>query len=266
MDEIEFRQRVYANPAAPDEEVLAAARENPAFQKILDEAQKMDADIHDLVSGIVVPEGLHNRLLDIANEDGIEALDSGENDDPIPSILGVPPANSSFFQYYAMAACLLLVIGVTFTLTYKPGPTAPELAMGDEFINHIYMEAPEMALMNSGANNSVVNWNDVDSIMATAGVQLAGGVRDESNLFYANPCIVIPEYASAHMMVQGSSGTVSVFVIQNSPVSNEFQIRDERFNGVVVPLDQGNLILVGEEDENLEAVKDLFSENLEWVI
>ena len=57
-----------------------------------------------------------------------------------------------------------------------------------------------------------------------------------------------------------------MFVIQNSPVNNEFQIRDERFDGLVVPMEQGNLVLVGEDGEDLEQAKNLFTDNLEWVI
>lgn len=247
-------------------EVLAAAKENPELQQILDEAQSMDSELHDLLSSIVVPEGLHNRLLNIANNNSIEPTASAADDEPIPNLADVPAANASFFQYYAMAACLLLAIGVTFTLTYNPGPSAPELAMGDEFIRHIYMESAELALMDTDNSNATVNWNDVDLVMANAGVQLAGSARGQSALFYANPCIVIPEFSSAHLMVQGESGAVNMFVIHNSPVNSEFQIRDDRFDGMVIPLDQGNLVLVGEEGENFEPVKNLFTENLESVI
>ncbi len=266
MNELEFRQRVYSNPAAPDEEVLAAARENPEFQKILEVAQKLDQEVNDLVSSIVIPEGLHNRLLDLAEDDRIEAVGSIASDEPLTNLPDVPAANSSFFQYYALAACLLLAVGVTFTLTFNPGPSAAELAMGNQFIRHIYSEPFEMAMLDADNSNVTANWTEVDQIMDSTGVRLVGNLRQEDALFYVNPCIVIPEYSSAHLMVQGDAGVVSVYVIQNSPVSSEFQIRDDRFQGVVVPLDQGNLVIYGEDGENLEPVKDLFAENMEWVI
>lgn len=258
MDETEFRQRVYANPGAPDKETLAAARENPVLQQILDETQRMEADIRDVVSSIVVPEGLHNQLLDIAENEG------AEDASPMPG--NAAAANSSFFQYYAMAACLLLVVGVTFSLAFNSIPSLPELAMGDEVFRHLYQESSELELMDADHSDISVNWNEVDLVMSNAGVQLASSERLQNELFYANPCIILPEYSSAHLMVEGNRGSVNVFVIHNSPVTTEFQIRDERFNGLVVPMDQGNLVLVGEEGENLEQYRDLFEENLEWVI
>ena len=67
-------------------------------------------------------------------------------------------------------------------------------------------------------------------------------------------------------MVPGDSGAVSVFVINNSPVESEFRIQDDRFHGMIVPLDEGNMVLIGEEGENLDQYKELFSGNMEWVI
>ncbi|MEQ8315180.1 MAG: DUF3379 family protein [Gammaproteobacteria bacterium] len=261
MDKEEFQQRVYSNPGDPGEEVLAAARENPDLKKILDEAQNMEAEMQAIVSSVVVPEGLHNKLLDIA------ANESAETDgEAAPNVVALPSPTANFFQYYAMAACLLLAIGVTFTLTFDPGPSEPELAMGNEVIRHIYMESSELALLEADDRDTDVSWQEVDLIMSNAGVQFASTARQDSALFYANPCIVIPDYASAHLMVEGNRGAINVFVIQNSPVSNEFQIRDERFDGLVVPMEQGNLVLVGEDGEDLERAKNLFTENLEWVI
>ena len=259
MDQIEFTQRVYANPAEPEQELLDAASANPALQKILDEAQQMEGNIGELLSGIVVPEGLEAKLLALANDDAADA-------DPQPNLVDLPAANSSFFHYYAIAASVLLVLGVTFTLNFNSGPSAPELAIAEEAMRHIYAESSELALIDANNSNSNMNWAEVDLVMANAGVQLASNVSANSAVFYANPCIIIPEYSSAHLMMQGNRGAVNVFVIQNSPVTSEYQLRDERFDAMVVPMEQGNLILIGEDGENLEQFKELISGNMEWTI
>lgn len=262
MDELEFRQRVYANPEDPGQEVLDAAAENPSLQKILEETRLMDARIHGMVSSVVVPEGLREKLLEIPDTDATEP-------DAAPNLVELPAANSSFFHYYAIAASLLLVIGVTFTLSFDAGPTTAEVAMGDEVVRHLYAEAPELALINTVSLNgapSAADWADVEVIMASAGAQLANSVNQRSSVFYANPCIIFPEYSSAHLMMEGNEGAVNVFFIQNTPVRSEFQLRDDRFDGMVVPMDQGNLVLIGEDGENLDEFKALLSDNMEWVI
>ena len=82
----------------------------------------------------------------------------------------------------------------------------------------------------------------------------------------AKPCEILPAYESAHLVLQGSQGAISVIVINNSPVDVEFSIRDDRFEGIVLPMEQGNMILVGEKNEDLSQYASLFSENVEWAI
>ena len=55
-------------------------------------------------------------------------------------------------------------------------------------------------------------------------------------------------------------------VINNSPVSVEYSFHDDRFNGIVVPMGEGNMVLVGERNEDLEQYKTLFADNIDWVI
>ena len=79
----------------------------------------------------------------------------------------------------------------------------------------------------------------------------------------AKPCEILPVYESAHLVLEGSQGAVAMIVISNSPVDVEFSIRDEGFIGIIVPMDQGNMILLGEKDKDLYQFTSMFSENVE---
>lgn len=103
--------------------------------------------------------------------------------------------------------------------------------------------------------------------MANAGTRLVS--YDPSQGFdvrSAKPCEILPAYESAHLALEGRQGAVSVIVINNSPVDVEFSIRDERFISIVVPMEQGNMILVGEKNEYLNQFASMFSKNVEWAI
>jgi hypothetical protein len=267
MEESEFRERVYANPGAPDQELLDLARDNPAYQKILDQTRLMETEIASVLKGVVVPKGLRESLLQIPSRN------AQSNEEQAARVESVVPAGdnsaanaASFFQYYAMAASLLLVIGVVFTLTFEPGQNELEVALGEEMINHLYHESNEIAAINAGNDLVTVQWNDVSEIMLSAGVQLASTLQQNSPVYYANPCIVLQAYSSAHLMLRGEEGAVSIIVINNSPVESEYRIQDDRFRGMIVPMEEGNLVLIGEDGENLELFKQLFSDNMEWVI
>lgn len=259
MDEIEFRKRVYANPLSPEQELLDAARENPEYQKILDQTQELETDVTKMVTGISVPADLKEKLLAVPSQ-------SATNPE---SLMQNEAANSSYFQYYAVAATLLLAIGVTFSLLFNSGPTTQDIALGDDVLEHLYIDFEEINAFSRGAgsNFEIVNASNVSQVLANAGSRLVSNdFMDNIPVRVAKPCEIIPAFQSAHLIMEGAQGAVSVIVINNSPVSVEYRFRDDRFHGVVVPMGEGNMILVGEENENLNQYKDLFSDNVDWVI
>lgn len=263
MNENDFRKRVYINPPAADQEILDSAASNPDLQIILDQTQKMDEDMRGIMNAVEIPAGLKEKLLAIPEAEQATSTSS----DTLKALADKPAANSSFFQYFAIAASLMLAVGVTFSLTYKSGPSPADIAFGNEVIEHLYMESTEIAAINSGLALDSVGMPMIINAMTGVGTQLvSNSFITTTPVRFAKPCIIIPAYDSAHLMIEGSQGAVSVFVINNSPVSIEYKINDDRFNGIVVPMGNGNMILVGEADEDLGRYKDLFSENIEWVI
>jgi hypothetical protein len=82
----------------------------------------------------------------------------------------------------------------------------------------------------------------------------------------AKPCEILPAYENAHLMLEGSQDAVTMIVINTSPVDVEFSIPAERFIGIIVPTDQGNMVLVGDKDKDLYQFTSMLSENVEWVI
>jgi hypothetical protein len=255
MDELEFRTRVYANPTDVDKDLLEAAQAEPRLQTILDDARAFEADLQHQLHNIEIPAALANTLLALPER--------AESSTPVASKL----ASTSFFQYYAMAASLVLAVGIAAVLTLNGGPSATETAFGADLIMHMYHEINEIDAITAGTDTSTIAMPAVAQVMAEAETQF----NDEEFLRampvrFAKPCVIIPTYQSAHLMVQGSHGAVNVIVINNSPVNSEYSIQDDRFDGVVVPMNEGNLILIGEKDENLDEYKALFEDRVEWTI
>lgn len=263
MNEIEFRKRLYSDPLAEDEDILACANGNPEQQALLEQTQAMEQQMQALMHSVDVPAGLEAKLLAIPAEEAA----SQDTDDALAKLADRPAANASHFRYFAIAASLLLALGVTFSLTYNSGPSAAEIAFGDEVLEHLYEEMAEINAINNRTAVNTVGMPMIRDAMAGVGTTL---VSDEfmstMPVRFAKPCNIIPAFNSAHLIVQGTNGAVSLFVINNSPVSVEYNIQDERFNGIVVPTESGNIILVGETNEDLGDYKDLFTENVSWAI
>lgn len=256
MDEIEFRKRVYANPNELDQETQDAARDNPVFQEILKQTRELELGLDSVVNEATVPAGLKEKLM---------AIPASAGSANVVSIIN--PMKQSLFQYYAIAASLLLAVGVTFSLSFDNRLSSADLAFGNDILAHLYDDAEEIDNINSGLFDDIVAMPAVNESMANTGTQL---VSNESlqriAIRSAKPCEILPAYDSAHLLVDGTQGVVSIIVINNSPVRGEYSIRDDRFNGIVIPMSDGNMILVGEKNENLDRYKALFSKSVERTI
>lgn len=256
MDELEFRKRVYNDPNHVDQELLDAASTNPALQTILDETRALEKELQAVATSITAPAGLADKLHAISASNG-DATDNAAS----------KPSSNSFFQYYAMAASLVLAAGIAIVATLTNPSRYSVAALEIEFIDHLYHEIREIDALRNGVDFSTMATPEVVRVMAAADTQFSDDNFLQSvPVKFAKPCVVIPTYHSAHLMVQGSRGAVNVFVINNSPVTNEYSINDNRFDGVIIPLGGGNLVLIGEKDEDLDQYKSLFAQNVEWVI
>lgn len=262
MNELEFRKRLYTNPLEVDQELLAAADADPALQKILEQTQELETEVAAVVNAVEVPSSLADKLLAIA--------DTASTDSELQNLEDLaskPAANNNFFQYYAIAASLLLALGVTFSLSFDSSPSSAELAVDDDVLRHLYMDGFEIDEVNNISNTTVFSLPDINAVMAESGTRLVSNdFLQNLPIRSAKPCEVVPAFQSAHLIFEGTQGAVSVIVINNSPVRAEYSFRDDRFNGIVVPMGAGNMVLVGENNEDLEQYKTLFGDNIDWVI
>lgn len=271
MDELEFRKRIYENPREVEQDVLDAARANPDYQKILDETVELEDVLGSLLNSTELPNGLAAKLMAIPATDAVDST-HGNTVSIASNVSHINSKKQIFFQYYAIAASLVLALGVTFSLTLDSlsldnGPSPTDIAFGEDLLYHLHYDLEEIDGISNGENYAVLDLAEVNVSMANTGTRLVSHNPNESfDVRSAKPCEIIPAYDSAHLVVEGSKGAVSIIVINNSPVDVEFVIRDDRFSGIVMPMGKGNIILVGEQGEDLDQYKSMFTSNVEWLI
>lgn len=253
MDELEFRKRVYANPQDPGPEALAAARENPAYRLILDRSIEIDKRLRSVTQDVEVPAGLEARLMQIAETDP----DAGDSDRV------VEPKRARVYRYYAIAASLLLIVGVAYTQLLGPAPGSLE----SEVIAHMDHEESQLAAIRAGSLGTEVPMPVIAEVMNVVGAQLrAGDYLETMAVRYANPCLILPGYESAHLIIDTADGPLNVIVIDNSPVAAELEFAGRGFSGVVVPLPAGNLIVLGDSAADIQSYRDIFVAHVDQVI
>lgn len=275
MDELEFRKRVYADPDNLDQDTLDAAAADPDFQRIVDQTRSLNNQLTDLLGSAVAPGGLKAKLLSLPEQD--QADTSGSGDELAARRAQTTGANSAdagdsdspnrLRRYYAVAACLLVAVGLSVTLPVNRGPSAEEMAMGNGVIAHVYHESAQLDAIASGTLGTNIPMSSVSDVMANSGSRLNGANAFQNMpVRYAEPCEIATSFQSSHLILESDTGAINVITVNNSPVSQEFSIGDDRFSGIVIPMDGGNLILVTEKNQDPATYRTMIEDHLEWVI
>jgi len=245
MDDLEFKKRVLANPHDTDEATTAAASTTPERLQFKDEARRLDEYLRDVINSVPVPAGLRERL------------------SPPESHVIALPVRARLSRYYALAASVVIAVGVILSGGLESArPSASDLQFHDNVINHVYREAARYD--NSAAD---LSWQQINAVLEEAGGHLRDDERIKSmHIKFANDCNIAPAGRGAHIVLEGSKGSVSVIIMNSSPVTKKFDVNDPRFAGKIIPLGMGNLIIVGEKEEPLETYEALITETFEWSI
>ncbi|OGT72077.1 MAG: hypothetical protein A3H44_07390 [Gammaproteobacteria bacterium RIFCSPLOWO2_02_FULL_57_10] len=245
MDDLEFRKRALENPHDTDADFVAATASSASRQQLVQELKALDSKLKEIVQSVPIPTGLAQRL---------------KSREPKATAAKTPTV---FSRYYALVASLIIAVGVTLSVGLQSAnPSAADLKFHDDVLNHVYREAPRYR-----SDLEDVSWQQINQVVAEAGGHLREDERIKTlHIKFANDCNIVPATRGAHIVLEGTKGSVSVIIINNSPVTTKFDVNDPRFAGKIIPLGVGNLIIVGEKEEPLETYEALITDAFEWVI
>jgi hypothetical protein len=258
MDNSEFETRVFANPEDNEQDFLDAVIALPERQQLLNEVRSFNDRLGRLANGVSAPPELASRLKSLVTPTDEEV----QQKSPAPDNVVRFPGRLWPTRRMSMAAVLVLAVGVAYSSLFGSNqPSAAEMAFGQQVVNHIYMELEEIRA-SSGASMQQVN----QAVSSIGGTLVNDEAMSQLGISYAKPCAILPQGSSAHLVVKGNRGAVNIIITDNSPVRREFSFADERFEAVIIPLENGNLILVGEKNERLSDFQQVLNESVNWTI
>lgn len=242
MDDLEFRTRAFSNPLDEQDDFKAAADASPARRHLLNELNAFEQDLQRTLNAVEIPGGLKSRLNQHAR----------------------PASPVRNRRFVAMAASLVVATGLALNLFLQPGPSAQDLALHDELVEHLHQEAP--SYQSNYENAREISWSQVEAILAASGTSLKSA--DElaaMHMIFARLC-GLGGSRSAHLVTRGEHGPISIIFIRTAPVSRGIELRDDRFQGRIIPVKEGNMAVIGEKNESLGHYEKLLRENIEWSI
>jgi hypothetical protein len=89
--------------------------------------------------------------------------------------------------------------------------------------------------------------------------------RDIGLVSYAQTCIIngrtIP-----HLVLQGEHGPVTLLLMPDEMVNSAVLLSGESVNGVIIPMGEGSIAIIGEREENIEELEQRVLDSVEWSI
>jgi len=252
MNDLEFRKRAYCNPFDDSADFVEASKSTPERSRFIQDLRTLDKRVCDVVNTTRIPADLAVRLKQLATAE-LAAANS------IPAGKSFVPKVSA--RYMALAASLVVAIGLTLSLLPSAGPSAQDIEFHDHMLSHIYLEESRFG------EDTSVSWQQVVEIIEMNGGHLKEDERTRAlRIKFVKSCGSSMNEQAAHIVLEGSKGAVSVLLIKRSAVSSAFPLKDQRFAGRFMPLGTGTLVIIGEKDEPLDGVQNLITENFKWDI
>lgn len=82
---------------------------------------------------------------------------------------------------------------------------------------------------------------------------------------YAKSC-VINGRTIPHLVIQGETGPITLLLMPDEMVSMPVPLMGDSINGVILPVGNGSIAIIGERDERLDDIKERVMNSVEWSI
>ena len=88
--------------------------------------------------------------------------------------------------------------------------------------------------------------------------------HDAGLITYAQSCEINGNKVP-HLVIQGERGPVTIILLPDEKVDEVTPLEGERFNGVLVPVGDGSIAIIGEDDpDNLKRIEQSFASSVTW--
>jgi hypothetical protein len=154
--------------------------------------------------------------------------------------------------WFALAASVLLaaVIGVRMM-----GAGVDGYSLADEVLAHVTHDPSALRVSRVAVSDS--------ELAAAVPGDVAQMDRDTALITYAHSC-VINGHDVPHLVIQGERGPVTILLMPEESVAGAVTIEDEDTHGVILPVGNGSIAIVGARGEKLEQIEKSVLKSVMW--
>ena len=154
--------------------------------------------------------------------------------------------------WYAIAASVALVAIVAVQM-FGSQPQFDSLS--DEIVAHLEHEPYALRVTDKPVSDERLGRVVPANI---ANLDHSGGL-----ITYAQSCKINGKDVP-HLVIQGENGPVTVLLMPDERIENAEALEGEGINGVLIPVGNGSIAIIGEKDENLDDIRRNVTNSVTW--
>ncbi|MCH9004336.1 MAG: DUF3379 family protein [Proteobacteria bacterium] len=154
--------------------------------------------------------------------------------------------------WLALAATVLLaaVFGIRMTGVGEPYGTLEE-----QVLAHVDREAAAVAASSTRVSDG--------RLARTVPRNIATMNHDSGLITYAQSCIINGRTVP-HLVIQGERGPITILLMPEETVSEAKTLEGKNIRGIILPVGNGSIAIIGHRDEQLERVKQNVLKSVTW--
>ena len=241
MNSKDYKETIAADPSAPFDYSGLSADERESADAFRDEMLALDETIAKALE-IDVPALQMPELPAIEEDSTVVNM-------PFRKKGGVSaPVWIGIAASFAVAA----VLGVRFL-----GEQSVYPSLAAEVVAHLDHEPQALEV-----TSTPVSERRLLNVVSKGGVQLDAGI---GLVTYAKSCVINGKKIP-HLVVQGKLGPITLLLMPDETVDGAVPISGEGINGVILPVGDGSIAIIGEREENLSQIEKRVVDSVTWSI
>ncbi len=132
-------------------------------------------------------------------------------------------------------------------------PNYPSLA--EEIIAHLEHEPAALRVTDKAVSDK--------RLARVVPATIAATDRIDGLITYAQSCVVNGSKVP-HLVIQGERGPVTILLMPDQPVDGAQSISGESIDGVIIPLGDGSIAIVGPKGEDLRRIENNLVDSVSW--
>ena len=239
----EYREAIATDPSFDGG--AGHLNECAACQQYRSDMQALDQRISRALA-IDVPELQVPELPELSTSKSELSTSKSDN------VIALPNRRRQSQAWFAMAATVVVaaLLGVRLV-----GTGIEYDSLADEILAHLDGEPNALRVTDVAITAKRLN--------AVVPADIANMDHSAGLITYAQTC-PIGGYDVPHLVIQGERGPVTILLMPEVSISEPQRLSGENVNGVILPVGDGSIAIIGERDERLDRIEESVLKSVAW--